>query len=54
MSIYPLLPQAQAYGYPVGVLLLNLVETHVPGDTANALTYDFPVLFKGLCQRKNA
>jgi Asp/Glu/hydantoin racemase len=27
-------------------LLLNLVETHVPGDTAHAETYDYPVLFK--------
>lgn len=46
MPIYKLLPQPQAYGYRVGVLLLNLVETHVPGDTAHAETYDYPVLFR--------
>ena len=46
MSVYPVLPQPQAYGYEVGVLLLNLVEAHVPGDTAHARTYDFPVLFQ--------
>lgn len=28
------------------MLLLDEVETHVPGDTAHAGTYDFPVLFK--------
>lgn len=46
MPTYKLLPEAQAYGYPIGLLLLDLVETHVPGDTAHAGTYDYPVLFK--------
>ena len=46
MPTYPLLPQAQAYGYEIGVLLLDEVETHVPGDTAHAGTYSFPVLFQ--------
>ncbi len=46
MTVYPLLPQPQAYGYAVGVLLLNFLEPHVPGDTAHASTYNFPVLFK--------
>lgn len=46
MTVYPLLPQPQAYGYELGILLLNLVETHVPGDTANMTTYDYPVLMK--------
>jgi Asp/Glu/hydantoin racemase len=46
MTIYPLLPQAQGYGYEVGILLLNLVETHAPGDTAHVGTYDYPVLLK--------
>lgn len=46
MTLFPLAPQPQAYGYPIGMLLLDLVETHVPGDTANALTYRYPVLFK--------
>ena len=46
MTTYKLLPQAQAYGYEVGILLLDEIETHVPGDTAHAATYDFPVLFK--------
>ncbi len=46
MTTYRLLPQPQAYGYRIGMLLLDEVETHVPGDTAHAGTYDFPVLFK--------
>lgn len=46
MPVFPLLPQAQAYGYPIGILLLDLVETHVPGDTAHTATYGYPVLFK--------
>lgn len=46
MPTHPLLPQAQAYGYEIGILLLDEVETHVPGDTAHAGTYPFPVLFK--------
>ena len=46
LTTYRLLPQPQAYGYRVGMLLLDEVETHVPGDTAHAATYDFPVLFK--------
>jgi Asp/Glu/hydantoin racemase len=46
MTVHKLLPQAQAYGYEVGILLLNLVETHAPGDTAHASTYEYPVLFK--------
>ncbi|MBZ0162881.1 MAG: hypothetical protein K8H74_09235 [Notoacmeibacter sp.] len=46
MPIFKILPQPQAYGYRVGVLLLDLTEAHVPGDTAHAGTYDYPVLFK--------
>lgn len=46
MTEYELLPQPQAYGYDVGILLLNFLEPHVPGDTAHAGTYRFPVLFK--------
>ncbi len=46
MPKYTLLPQPQGYGYEIGILLLDLVETHVPGDTAHAGSYDFPVIFK--------
>lgn len=46
MPTYPLLPQAQAYGHEIGILLLDEIETHVPGDTAHAGTYPFPVLFR--------
>lgn len=46
MPTYKLLPNPQAYGYDLGILLLDHVEVHPPGDTANATTYDFPVLFK--------
>lgn len=46
MPVFPLLSRPQAYGHEIGILMLNLVETHVPGDTAHAGTYDYPVLFK--------
>lgn len=46
MGASPLLPQAQAYGYALGMLLLDEVESHVPGDTAHAGTYPYPVLFE--------
>ena len=46
MTIHTLLPNAQAYGHQLGLLLLDEVETHVPGDTAHAATYPFSVLFK--------
>lgn len=46
MPVYKLLPQPQAYGYQVGLLILNLLETHAPGDTAHVGTYDYPVLMK--------
>lgn len=46
MPVYKLLPQPQPYGYQVGLLLLNLLETHPPGDTAHVGTYDYPVLMK--------
>ena len=46
MPVYKLLPQPQAYGYEVGLLIINLLETHAPGDTAHVGTYDYPVLMK--------
>lgn len=46
MPVYKLLPQPQAYGYEIGLLLINLMETHVPGDTAHVGTYPYPVLMK--------
>lgn len=46
MPVYSLLPQPQAYGYEVGLLLLNLLETHALGDTAHVGTYEYPVLMK--------
>ena len=46
MTVHRLLPTSQAYGYQLGMLLLDEVETHVPGDTAHAATFPFPVLFK--------
>lgn len=52
VTVHRLLPQPQAYGYPIGIMLLNLVETHVPGDTANALTYRYPVMFKVVDEAK--
>ncbi|MDD3823691.1 MAG: aspartate/glutamate racemase family protein [Sphaerochaetaceae bacterium] len=35
-----------SYGEQVGILLLENYAPFIPGDTANATTYDFPVRFK--------
>ena len=33
-------------GHPVGIIAVDLVYPKLPGNVANALTYDFPVLYK--------
>ncbi len=35
-----------SYGEAIGILLLDSPIPFIPGDTANATTYDFPVRFK--------
>lgn len=35
-----------SYGEAIGILLLDSVIPFIPGDVANATTYDFPVRFK--------
>ena len=35
-----------SYGEAIGILLLDSPVPFIPGDTANATTYDFPVRFK--------
>jgi len=35
-----------SYGEAIGVLLLDSVIPFIPGDVANATTYEFPVRFK--------
>ena len=38
---------AESYGYSIGVLLVNCKGTpFIPGDVANASTYDFPILYR--------
>ncbi|MDA0702638.1 MAG: aspartate/glutamate racemase family protein [Proteobacteria bacterium] len=46
MPVYKTRPQAEAYGYCTGILLLDYQGPFVPGDVGNADTYDYPVLFK--------
>lgn len=46
MPVHKLLPQPKAYGYEIGVLIFNLMETHAPGDTAHVGAYDYTVLMK--------
>jgi len=44
-----------SYGQPIGILLLENFVPYVPGDTANATTYRYPVRFqrvKGLSVEK--
>ena len=46
MPVYKVRPKAEAYGYSVGILLLEYRGPFVPGDVGNATTYDYPVLYK--------
>ena len=34
------------YGFPIGILMLDTAFPRIPGDIGNALTWDFPVLYK--------
>jgi hypothetical protein len=44
--IYTIKPGQSCQGEPVGILLLDTCVPFIPGDVANATTYDFPVRFK--------
>ena len=46
MPLYKTRPKAEAYGYCVGILLLDYKGPFVPGDVGNATTYKYPVLYK--------
>jgi hypothetical protein len=46
MPVYKVRPKAEAYGYCVGILLLDVQVPFVPGDVGNATTFDYPVLYK--------
>ena len=46
MPVYRMNPRADAYGYCVGILLLDVRQPFVPGDVGNATSYDYPVLYR--------
>lgn len=46
MPIYETKPRADAYGYCVGVLMLDIRQPFIPGDVGNATSYDYPVLYR--------
>lgn len=46
MPVYKVRPKAEAYGYSVGILLLDYRGPFIPGDVGNATTYKYPVLYK--------
>ena len=46
MPVYSANPTADAYGYCLGILLLDVRQLFVPGDVGNASTYDYPVLYR--------
>lgn len=46
MPVYKARPKAEAYGYCIGILLLDYRGPFVPGDVGNATTYGYPVLYK--------
>jgi hypothetical protein len=43
---YTIKNQQVSYGEAIGILLLDSVIPFIPGDVANATTYNFPVRFK--------
>ena len=46
MPVYRMHPRADACGYCVGILLLDVRQPFVPGDVGNATSYDYPVLYR--------
>ncbi|MGB3944425.1 MAG: aspartate/glutamate racemase family protein [Methanothrix sp.] len=53
--IYRANPGQASYGEAIGILLLDCLTPFIPGDVANATTYDFPVRFRkveGLTTRR--
>ena len=44
--IYKAQPGQVSYGEAIGILLLDSSVPYIPGDVANATTYNFPVRFK--------
>lgn len=39
-------PASYSAGHPIGIIAVDLVYPKLPGNVANATTYDFPVLYK--------
>lgn len=39
-------PASYTSGHPIGIIAVDLVYPKLPGNVANAATYDFPVLYK--------
>lgn len=48
MPIFQANPDARFYGHVVGVICLDCVQPNIPGDVANASSYDYPVLFNAV------
>ena len=46
MTVYEAHKGQVAYGFSVGILCLEYHLPFIPGDVANASSYDFPVMFK--------
>lgn len=45
MAIYRVRENTKAYGYELGVLLIDCQQPLIPGDVGNASTWPFPVLY---------
>ena len=46
MPVFTTRKTAEAYGFPVGILLLDEARPRAPGDVAAAASYRYPVLFR--------
>ena len=48
MPIYHANPNVRFYGHVVGIICLDCIQPNIPGDVANASSYDYPVLFRAV------
>lgn len=48
MPVYHANPDARFYGHVVGIICLDCVQPNIPGDVANASSYNYPVLFRAV------
>lgn len=46
MGFYPVRDNANSYGHAIGIILVDVKTSFIPGDVGNASTYSYPVLYR--------